>query len=197
MPGRGTARQTVSGQGNSTVQDSEQEQHPERPRTTPDSVAGAGDVGETAEAEPGPVVISGSHVVGLRATRAEISGSSVEDVQADRVDLTQGRARNIAAKMVQIRQASAIRVEGDRVVAEQTAVVGLIAGQARFVRSRIGVAISRQVELGTDSRIFVHIGPLSSAARPMVGTRTAAAFGAGLGLALVAGFAALGRRRNR
>lgn len=147
-----------------------------------------------AGAEQRPIVITGSQVSGLRATQVKIIDSMVESVDAERVDLTDSRARRIEARLVQMEGAQAIRVEGKRVVAQDTWIAGLIAEQARFVRSRVLVSVSRQTELGTDSRIFVHVGPLRSTVRPMVSTRTAAAFGAGAGLALAAGLRLFGPR---
>ncbi len=152
---------------------------------------GTATVGQPA---PGPVVITASQVSGLHATHAEISHSSIDSLDAERVDLSHSRARRIEGRLVQMTEAVAIRVEGKRVVAENTRVVGLISDQARFVRSRVGVAITRQTELSADSRIFVHIGPLRSDVRPAVTTPTALAFGAGVGLALAAGLRLLGRR---
>jgi len=160
------------------------------PLTTEASGPGAA----PAEApEPQPVVITGSQVTGLHASHAEILQSSVDSLEAERVDLSHSRARQIEGRLVQMSNSVAIRVEGKRVVAENTRVVGLISEQARFVRSRVGLAITRQTELSADSRILVHIGPLRSEVRPMVATRTALAFGAGAGLALAVGLRLLGR----
>ena len=145
-------------------------------------------------AEQRPIVISSSQVSDLRATTVEIRDSSVDTVHAERVDLTGSRARQVEGRLVQLEQSQAIRVEGTRVVAESTRVGGLIADQARFVRSRVVLVISRQTEVSADSRILIHIGPLRSTVRPMVSTRTAAAFGAGAGLALAVGVRVLGRR---
>ena len=144
--------------------------------------------------EPRPVAITGSQVTGLHASHAEILQSSIDSLEAERVDLSHSRARQIEGRLVQMTSSVAIRVEGKRVVAENTRVVGLISDQTRFVRSRVGLAITRQTELSADSRIFIHIGPLRSEVRPMVATRTALAFGAGTGLALAAGLRLLGRR---
>lgn len=154
------------------------------------------DVGTAAveDSVPGPVVITGSQVTGLRATHAEISQSSIDSLDAERVDLSHSHARQIEGRLVQMTDAVAIRVEGKRIVAENTRVVGIISDQARFVRSRIGLAITRQTELSADSRILVHLGPLRSDIRPTVTTPTALAFGAGVGLVLTAGLRLLGRR---
>lgn len=146
------------------------------------------------ETEQRPVTITGSQVSGLRATRVEIRDSMVESVDAERVDLTDSRAGRVDGRLVQMEGSRAIRVEGKRVVAQGSSIGGLIAEQARFVRSRVLISVSRNTELGTDSRIFVHVGPLPATVRPVVTARTAAAFGAGAGLALAAGFRLFGRR---
>ncbi len=155
-----------------------------------------GEMASIDDSVPGPVVITGSQVTGLHATHAEISQSSIESLNAERVDLSHSRARQIEGRLVQMTEAAAIRVEGKRIVAENTRVVGIISDQARFVRSRVGFAITRQTELSADSRIFFHIGPLRSDVRPTVTTPAALAFGAGVGLALAAGLRLLGRRSH-
>lgn len=153
----------------------------------------ADDAGPSPEQRP--VIISSSQVSGLRATTVEINASSVADVHAERVDLTRSSAQRVEGRLVQLERAQAVRVEGTRIVAETTRVGGLIADQARFVRSRVVLVVSRQTEVSADSRVFVHIGPLRSSVRPTVATRTAVAFGAGFGLALAAGVRLLGRPR--
>lgn len=147
-----------------------------------------------SQPEQRPIVISASQVSGLRATTVKIGQSSVESVNAERVDLTGSRAQRVEGRLIQMDHSRAVRVEGTRVVAESSRVGGLIADQARFVRSRVMLVISRQTEVSADSRVLVHIGPLRPTIRPMVSTRTAAAFGASAGLALAAGLRLLGRR---
>lgn len=161
---------------------------------TPEPAVDLLTTGAASQSRPGPVVITASQVSGMHAAHAEISQSSIESLNAERVDLLHSRARQVEGRLVQMTEAVAIRVEGKRVVAENTRVVGLISDQARFVRSRVGIAITRQTELSADSRILVHVGPLCSDIRPAVTTRTALAFGAGVGLALAAGLGLLGRR---
>ena len=167
------------------------------PDADPDRSVATGEPGQADESEQPerrPIVISSSQVTGLRATTVEIQRSSVEAVHAERVDLAHSSARQVEGRLVQLDQSRAIRVEGTRIVAESTRVGGLIADQARFVRSRVILVVARQAEVSADSRIFVHAGPLRSSVRPVVGTPTAAAFGVGVGLALAAGLRLLGRR---
>ena len=155
----------------------------------------AGGPATAAVDQPGPVTISESQVTGLRATSATISDSRIESLTSQRTDLNHSFAQRIETKLAQLNQSTAVRIETDRLVAEDSRAVGIIAQQARFVRSRVGFVISPQVELGSNSRILVHLGPLKSTASPAVSTRTAAAFGAGLGAALTIGLGVLRRRR--
>ena len=161
------------------------------------AVAGA-PAGETAASAPAeeirPVVISGSRVTGLRGTEVRIEGSSVEDVTGERVELAGSSARRVEGKLVQLTGSRAIRVDGTRIVAERAAIVGVVAEQVRVVRGTVGFSVAGRLELGGESRVLVHVGPLRSGVRPLVSTRTAAAFGAGLGAALAVGAAVLGRR---
>jgi hypothetical protein len=157
-------------------------------------VARAAAAGADGSAGDAPVHISGSRVSGLRAHEVRIEQSSVEDVEGQRVELTGSSVRHAEGKLVQMNDARAVRVDGTRVVAEQVSVVGIVGEQIRVVRGTVGFAIAGRLELGGESRVIVHLGAIRSTVRPLVSTKTAAAFGAGLGAALAVGAAVLGRR---
>jgi hypothetical protein len=155
---------------------------------------GAAPADDTTETRP--VEISQSQVTGLRAAQVSIRDSRVDTLTAERADLTKVFAQHVNGRLVQMDESTAVRVEAKRLVAEKSRMVGIVAEQARFVRSRVGFVVARQVELSADSRIVIHVGPLRSGVRPTVSTRTAAGFGAGLGAALAIGIGLLGRRRR-
>ena len=144
-------------------------------------------------AEQRVVSITHSQVTGLRAREATIAHSTVDSLSAERADVSHSMVRHVDAKLAQLSETRAVRVEGGRVVVERGGVLGLIAEQGRFVRSRVGVSISKQAEM-KDTSVAVHIGGLRGDVRPVVSTPAAIGFGAGLGLVLL-GVGRLLRRR--
>lgn len=132
----------------------------------------------------------------VRAQHLAMEESGAESVEADRVSMSNSGARSVTAKSVQADNAGILMLTSDNAALLQSAAVAVLADTVRVSRSRIGFLKAERVELDPESTVLVHLGPASTAHRPVLGTNGAAAFGAAFAAVLVA-FAALVRKRSR
>lgn len=128
------------------------------------------------------------------------NGQIIEDVQADHVTVAQGGAQSVHANTVEMTQGGAQRVQAERVTISQGGAFGIettnadltmsgaafIAGDTITVsQGGVGVAVADTLKAEAGSIIGVlFAGTIEGNPDVKVDARTAAAFGAGFGVAL-------------
>jgi hypothetical protein len=122
----------------------------------------------------------------IEGTEVQLSKSSAENVNGERVRLERSSAVNVEGRLVQLDNSSAVRVDSSRVAMQNGAALGVVAEQARFVRSRVIFSVARAADVDENTKIFMHIGPTMPCTKPTFGAGGAFGLGAGLGVALFA-----------
>jgi hypothetical protein len=124
----------------------------------------------------------------LRADAGDVEGNTVamegagaEHVTAQRVVMTNSGARTIDARSAQVDRSGVLAVRADKAVFSQSTVVAAATEHARIVRGNVLALKTDQLTIEGDAKIAIYAGPPSEAVKPLLDTRAAAAFGAGLG----------------
>jgi hypothetical protein len=128
----------------------------------------------------------------LRAEAGDVQGGTIgmeragaEQVTAERVVMTNSGARTIDARSAQVDRSGILAVRSDKAVFYNSTTVAVSTDEARIVRGRVLLLKADHAEIEGDVRIGVYAGTASESVRPLVDVRGAAAFGAGLGAALL------------
>jgi hypothetical protein len=121
----------------------------------------------------------------VSATRVSLEESTAKSIKADHVTLNRSAVKDISAQTVQMTQAAAFQLtSGDTALHDSSAAV-VSADRVDVFSSVVGV-VRGPVNVGEGStRIFLHVGPADSAARPTLNAQAALGLGAGFGAALV------------
>jgi hypothetical protein len=157
--------------------------------TTNDAVTSAATetiVKEGPSNTPQPATeLLGTETGDVQATTVTMERAGAGQVSAERVTMTNSGARTVTARSAQLDRSGVVSLQSEHTVLQSSSAVGVMADEVRLVKSSalFVAAESATVEEGT--RILVYVGPSSPTTRPVVDAVGAAAFGAGLGLALV------------
>ena len=116
----------------------------------------------------------------------EIKNGGARDIDATNVSITQGGARDIDAETVTINQGGAAQVRADDLTINYGGVAIARTGNLTVAEGGSAFAImADKATLNEESRIFLLVaGSSSGDVRPVLDWRAAAAFGAGLALAI-------------
>jgi hypothetical protein len=119
------------------------------------------------------------------ATTVSMDRSGAEQVTAQRVVMTNSGARTVEARSAQVDRSGILAVQSDKAVFSNSTAIAIVTQEARIVRSRVFALKADQATIEAGARVAIYAGPADETIRPLVDSRGAAAFGAGLGLALV------------
>ncbi len=120
----------------------------------------------------------------VEATTVAMERSGAERVVAQRVIMDRSGARTVEARSAQLDRSGVVQLESERAVMHGGTAFAVVAQEARVVRSRVLVNVGRSTHFDAETRVFLHIGPAASCAKPVVDGAGAAGFGAALGLVL-------------
>ncbi len=121
----------------------------------------------------------------VEATTVAMERSGAEKVVAQRVIMTNSGAKTLDARSAQLDRSGVVTLRGEHAVLHGGSAVGVVANEVRLVKSRAAIVTAKSATIEEGARILVYTGPASPEVRPAVDTAGAAAFGAGLGLALL------------
>jgi hypothetical protein len=121
----------------------------------------------------------------IHAVSVSMERAGAEHVTAERVVMTNSGARTIEARSAQVDRSGILAVQSERSVFSTSTIVAVSAQEARIVRSPVLLLKAGNATMEGDSKVGIYAGPLSETIRPLVDARGAAAFGAGVGAALV------------
>ncbi|MEJ7762490.1 MAG: hypothetical protein WKF80_06825 [Thermomicrobiales bacterium] len=158
--------------------------------TTPAEGAGPDEFPETvlkASATKTPLPareVLGTDAGDVRATTVSMERSGAERVTAERVIMSRSGTQRLDARSAQLDRSGVIRAEVEHMVMHAGSVVAVVANEARLVKTKALLVVSRSTTLEDSARVLVHIGPATSCTTPMLGTRGAASFGAAFAVVL-------------
>ena len=132
----------------------------------------------------------------VRADTITMDRAGAEQVTAERVIMTNSGARTVDARSAQVDRSGILAVRSDKAVFYNSTAIAVATDEARIVRGRVLLLKADHATIEGDARIAVFAGAASDNVRPLVDVRGAAAFGAGLGAALLL-FGSLLRRLFR
>jgi hypothetical protein len=121
----------------------------------------------------------------VRAGMVTMDRAGAEQVTAERVVMTNSGARTVDARSAQIDRSGILAVRSDKSVFYNSTVIAVATDEARIVRGRVLLLKANRAAIEGDARIAVFAGLAGDSVRPLVDARGAAAFGAGLGAALL------------
>ncbi|MFN8591544.1 MAG: hypothetical protein U0031_08805 [Thermomicrobiales bacterium] len=139
----------------------------------------------------------------LRAEAGDVSANEIamersgaEHVSAERVIMTNSGARTVDARSAQIDRSGILGVRSEKAVLYNSTAVGVMSEDTRIVRGHVFALKTNEATIEGDARIAIYAGP-PGACTPLVDTRSAAVFGAALGVMLVTLGAILRRLARR
>ena len=121
----------------------------------------------------------------VRADMVTMDRAGAEQVIAERVVMTNSGARMVDARSAQVDRSGILAVRSDKAVFYNSTAVAVATDEARIVRGRVLLLKADRATIQGDARIAVFAGLADDRVRPLVDARGAAAFGAGLGAALL------------
>lgn len=121
----------------------------------------------------------------VAATTVTMERSGADVVTAQRVIMTNSGARAVEARSAQLDRSGVVSLRGEHAVLHGGSALAVAGDEVRLVKSRVLVVAARSAVVDEGARILVYAGPPGSAVRPAVDVAGAAAFGAGLGAALL------------
>jgi hypothetical protein len=143
-------------------------------------------VGVGPEARPTAVTeLLRSEAGDVQAGSVSMERAGAEQVTAERVIMTNSGARTVDARSAQIDRSGILAVNSEKAVFYNSSAVAVAAEEARIVRGRVFMLKADRVTIEGDAQIAIYAGPTSETVRTLVDARGAAAFGAGLGAALL------------
>jgi hypothetical protein len=111
-----------------------------------------------------------------------LNRSGSERITAERISMDRSGARSIEAKSAQLDRSGVVALGSEHTVLLHSSAVQVVAEEARLSRSAVGFLFSDKVELTDDSRVFFFAGSANGDVRALFTPRSAAAFGAVVGL---------------
>jgi hypothetical protein len=121
----------------------------------------------------------------VQATTVTMDRAGVEQVTAERVVMTNSGARTVEARSAQVDRSGVLAVRSDKAVFSNSTAIAIATEEARIVRSRVFMLKAGRATIEAGANIAIYAGPAGENVRPLADVRGAAAFGAGLGAALL------------
>jgi hypothetical protein len=170
--------------------DSESRLISERPTTEASATTGsvASEVIVSAGPENRPTIateILRAEAGDVQATTVTMDHAGAEQVTAERVVMTNSGARTIEARSAQVDGSGILAMRSDKAVFSNSTAIAVATEEARIVRSRVLMLKAGRATIEAGAKIAVYAGPTDEKVQPLVDTRGAAAFGAGLGAVLL------------
>jgi hypothetical protein len=156
--------------------------------TIPDNGTEASDVVVDAGPEHRPTLakeLLRAEARDIHADQVNMERAGAEHITAERVVMTNSGARTVEARSAQVDRSGILAVKSEKSVFSTSTIVAVSTQEARIVRSPVLLLKADRATIEGDARIGVYAGPLGETIRPLVDGRGAAAFGAGIGAALV------------
>ena len=120
----------------------------------------------------------------VRATTVSMERSGADSVTAERVIMSRSGAQRLDARSAQLDRSGVVRAETDHLVMHAGSAVVVVAQEARLVKTKALLVVSRSTTLDDSARVLVHIGPETTCTTPLLGTKGAASFGAAFAVVL-------------
>ena len=121
----------------------------------------------------------------VQAATAAMERAGAEQVTAERVVMTNSGARTVEARSAQVDRSGILAVRSDKAVFSSSTAIAIATEEARIVRSRVFMLKADRATIEAGAKIAIYAGPAGGDVRPLADIRGAAAFGAGLGAALL------------
>lgn len=121
----------------------------------------------------------------VEAGTVAMDRSGADRVAAERVVMTNSGARSVETRSAQLDRSGVVSLRGEHTVLHASSAVAVVADEARLVKGKTGVVVAKSAIIEPGARILVYAGPAAPTLRPAVDATGAAAFGAGLGLAIL------------
>jgi hypothetical protein len=121
----------------------------------------------------------------IRANQVSMDRAGAERITADRVIMTNSGARSIDADSAQIDRSGILTVRADKAVFSNTTTFAVATNEARITRSNVFALKTGVATFEGEVNVAVYAGPPADGMRPLLDAPAAAAFGAGLGAALL------------
>jgi hypothetical protein len=119
------------------------------------------------------------------ATTVSMDRAGAEQVTAERVVMTNSGARTVEARSAQVDRSGILAVRSDKAVFSNSTALAVATKEARIVRSRVFALKTDRATIESGVKVAIYAGPADDHVRPLADIRGAAAFGAGLGAALL------------
>lgn len=132
----------------------------------------------------------------VNANEIAMERSGAESVSAQRVIMNNSGARSVDARSAQIDRSGILGVRSEKAVLYHSTAVGVVTEEARIVRGNVFALKANQATIEGDVRIAIYAGP-PGAVTALLDARSAAVFGAALGVVLVTLGAILRRLARR
>jgi hypothetical protein len=120
----------------------------------------------------------------INAETVMLERSGAERVTADRVSMERSGAKSVEAKSAQLDRSGVVALGSDHSVLLHSSAVQVVAEEARVSRSRV-VWLSAERATIEDSRMVIFNGTADGDVHTLFTARSAATFGAALGLVVV------------
>jgi hypothetical protein len=121
----------------------------------------------------------------VHATTVTMDRAGAEQVTAERIVMTNSGARSVEARSAQVDRSGILAVRSEKAVFSNSTAIAIATEEARIVRSRVLMLKAGRATIEAGAKIAVYAGPTDEKVQPLVDTRGAAAFGAGLGAVLL------------
>ncbi|MDQ3513591.1 MAG: hypothetical protein M3462_08000 [Chloroflexota bacterium] len=157
---------------------------------TPDAGAVSAELPETvvkASATKTPTLareVLASDAGDVRATTVSMERSGADSVTAERVIMSRSGTQRLDARSAQLDRSGVVRAQVEHMVMHAGSAVVVVATEARLVKTKAILVVSRSTTLEDSTRVLVHIGPETTCTTPLLGTKGAASFGAAFAVVL-------------
>ena len=121
----------------------------------------------------------------VHATTVTMDRAGAERVTAERVVMTNSGARTVEARSAQVDRSGILAVRSDKAVFSNSTAIAIATEEARIVRSRVFILKADRATIESGAKVAIYAGPVDEKIQPLADVRAAAAFGAGLGVALL------------
>jgi hypothetical protein len=121
----------------------------------------------------------------VQASMVAMERAGAEQVSAERVVMTNSGARTVEARSAQVDRSGILAMRTDKAVISNSTAIAIATEEARIVRSRVFMLKADRATIEPGAKIAIYAGPVDETIQPLADVRAAAAFGAGLGAALL------------
>jgi hypothetical protein len=121
----------------------------------------------------------------VQATMVAMERAGAEHVSAERVVMTNSGARTVGARSAQVDRSGILAMRSDKAVFSNSTAIAIATEEARIVRSRVFILKADRATIESGAKVAIYAGPVDEKIQPLADVRAAAAFGAGLGAALL------------